>query len=204
VSTLRVPLFFFLLSTLIVVTWVQPYRNKPPIRSDGVGYHIWTHALLMLDFRFCQLAERAGAAGAISVRNPVTGICQNKYPPGVALLRLPFMAPFASRQLDGEPDKPLITAWEHRMSLGLGALALFLTALFCFWTLRRLEVSPGRHCSSRCSGRAPLLRTTTQLLPCVFGPAPRHPSVGAVHTLSKTWVECPRGGRSPGLASCSS
>ena len=143
VSTLRVPLFIVLLSTLIVVTWVQPYRNKPPIRSDGVGYHIWTHALLALDFRFCQLAERAGATGAISVKNSVTGICQNKYPPGVALLRLPFMAPFARRQFDADLGQPLITAWEHRISLALGALALFLTAIFCFWTLRRLEVSSG-------------------------------------------------------------
>ncbi len=141
--TLQLPLFLLLLLTLIVVTWVQPYRNKPPIRSDGVGYHIWTHALLTLDFRFCQLAERAGAQGAISARNSATGICHNKYPPGVALLRLPFMAPFASRQLDGEARKPLITAWEHRMSLALGSLALFLTALFSFWTLRRLDVSPG-------------------------------------------------------------
>jgi hypothetical protein len=63
--TLQLPLFLLLLLTLIVVTWVQPYRNKPPIRSDGVGYHIWTHALLTLDFSFCQLAERAGAQGAI-------------------------------------------------------------------------------------------------------------------------------------------
>jgi hypothetical protein len=142
-ATLRLPLFALLLAALIAATVLQPYRNKPPIRSDGVGYHIWTHALLGLDLRFCQLAERAGAAGAISVRNPVSGVCQNKYPPGVALLRLPFMAPFALGQLEADPGQPLITRWEHRMSLALGAAALLLTALFCFWTLRRLAVSPG-------------------------------------------------------------
>lgn len=141
-SVLRVPLFPFLLAALVVVTWFQPYRNKPPIRSDGVGYHIWTHALVTLDFRFCELAERVGPEGGVSVRNPVTGICQNKYPPGVALLRLPFMAPFATREFAANPGQPLITAWEHRISLALGALALFLTVLFCFWTLRALEVSP--------------------------------------------------------------
>lgn len=140
---LRFPLFALLAVVLIVVTWIQPYRNKPSIRSDGIGYHIWTHALLTLDFRFCRLAERAGATGMISARNPRTGICQNRYPPGVAILRLPFMAPFASRQLDIAPELPLITAWEHRMSLALGSCALFLTALFSFWTLGRLQVSPG-------------------------------------------------------------
>src|SRR5262245_796559 len=137
---LRFPLFVLLVPVLIVVTWVQPYRNKPPIRSDCVGHHIWTHAILMLDFRFCQLVERSGALGAIAVENRVTGVCLNKYPSGVALLRLPFMAPFARRRLDASPGQPFITPWEHRMSLALGALALLLIALLCFRILLRLGV----------------------------------------------------------------
>src|SRR5262245_57243792 len=138
---LRFPLFVLLVPVLIVVTWVQPYRNKPPIRSDCVGHHIWTHAILTLDFRFCQLVERAGAIGAIAVENRVTGVCLNKYPSGVAILRLTCMAPFARRQLDANPGQPFITPWEHRMSLALGALALLLIALLCFLTLQRLGVS---------------------------------------------------------------
>src|SRR5438132_500382 len=31
-----------------------PYANAPPIRSDGLGYHAWTRAILTWDFTFCR------------------------------------------------------------------------------------------------------------------------------------------------------
>ena len=37
---------------LVPVTLFQPYRNGPPIRSDGAGYHLWTRVLLEGDLSF--------------------------------------------------------------------------------------------------------------------------------------------------------
>ena len=119
-------------------TVATAYTPGPPIRSDGLGYHAWTRAILEGDLRFCQW-ESLQEVQAISVRNPEhPDRCGNKYPPGLALLRLPFMAPVAS--LDGDDLVPGDA--EHGVSLGLGVLSLGLTCFFLLATLRLLEIRP--------------------------------------------------------------
>lgn len=113
--------------------YAPPYVNSPPIRSDGEGYHAWTRAILNWDFRFCEWRGE----GFISHIDEARGVCQNKYPPGLALLRLPVMAFLAERQ----PASPrTFTPAEHTASLMLGALALWLTAALLAWTTRLLRL----------------------------------------------------------------
>jgi len=77
----------------IAVTVHVPYDNGPPIRSDGLGYHTWTRALLDGHLSFCPYLRRS-SPHAISAPQKKTGRCANRYPPGLALLRFPVMAPF--------------------------------------------------------------------------------------------------------------
>ena len=114
------------------------YRNGPEIRSDGVGYHAWTRAIVTRDFSFCEWA-RTGP-NFFSFSDPARGVCQNKYPVGLALLRLPVMAFL----VDLSPGAPLISDAEHRASAILSALALWITVALIAWTLSMLNVPPGR------------------------------------------------------------
>lgn len=79
----------------VAVTVHVPYVNAPPIRSDGLGYHAWTRALLDRDLSFCGSPELE-AVQAVSPPDPVTSRCADKYPPFLALLRFPVMAPFTA------------------------------------------------------------------------------------------------------------
>ncbi len=121
---------------LVPITAVAPYNNGPPIRSDGVGYHLWTRALLERDFTFCRFREMEETR-AISHRDPARGVCQNKYPPGVALLRFPVMAPLVDRSPDGE----FITPAEHLACLILSGIALVLVVALTLMSCRRLRIS---------------------------------------------------------------
>lgn len=114
------------------------YRNGPEIRSDGVGYHAWTRAIVERDFTFC--AWRAHGTPLFSYEDPVRGICQNKYPPGLALLRLPVMAFL----VDTSPGAPLISQAEQRAAGIIGAVALWCVAALCAWMLALLNVPAGR------------------------------------------------------------
>jgi hypothetical protein len=67
---------------LIAVTLREPFRNAPPIRHDGAGYHAWTRAIVEGDFSFCIWQ---GEANLISYVDRARAMCQNKYPPGLAL-----------------------------------------------------------------------------------------------------------------------
>lgn len=104
---------------LIPVTVWPPYTNGPPIRSDGVGYHMWTRALLERNFKFCQWKSELDKVGAISFVDLNRGVCQDKFPPGLALLRFPIMAPLVKSS-----NGPLISHSEHEASLFLGAIML--------------------------------------------------------------------------------
>jgi len=108
---------------LIPVTIWPPYTNGPPIRSDGVGYHLWTRALLQGNFTFCQWRSDLDQVAAISFVDTSRGVCQDKFPPGLALLRFPIMAPLIIKK-----NGPLISHSEHEASLILGAVML---ALIC-------------------------------------------------------------------------
>lgn len=78
----------------VIFTVNPPYGNAPPIRSDGLGYHAWTRAILDGHVSFCPYTE----IDYVGAREPPSSIgrCANKYPPGLALLRFPVMAPFTA------------------------------------------------------------------------------------------------------------
>src|SRR5262245_36831856 len=99
----------WLTAVLVPVTLLQPYRNRPTIRADGEGYHLWTYALLKGDLVFSWYhgdAPRVSLIGTDPSRNSYS--C--KYPPGLALLRLPFMIAV----VDPERGGPPFSDAEHR------------------------------------------------------------------------------------------
>jgi len=112
----------FFVAVCAVVTVVQPYDNGPPIRSDGLGYHAWTRAILDGRLTFCDYPELKRVDAATSVQ-PSTGRCADKYPPGLALLRFPVMWPFTALN-GGELRSGAEDAVNQLLSIVAGALAL--------------------------------------------------------------------------------
>ena len=131
-------------AALIPVTLWPPYTNAPPIRSDGLGYHIWTRALLEQDFSFCKYRWPLMQIGAISREDAGRGVCQNKFPPGLALIRFPVMAPLVDRT----PGALLVSKAEHQANLILSALVLLGICIFCLRSAQLLSVRPwSAHCA---------------------------------------------------------
>ena len=121
----------------VVLGWTnltRPYDNGPPIRSDGLGYHLWTHALLRGDLNFARYREAYSEADCFVPADPARGFWHNKYAPGVALIRLPVMALLADRT----SAVPAISDAEHWAVLAFGAVALLLTGWINLRTCRRL------------------------------------------------------------------
>jgi hypothetical protein len=96
------------LAVAVKVTVDPPYRNSPAIRSDGLGYQVWTEALLQGNLSFCPYKEVASFA--ISPQEPTTHRCANKYPPGLAILRFPLMAPFTAIAKGGITSRASLTS----------------------------------------------------------------------------------------------
>lgn len=120
--------------TVPITIW-HPYNNWPPIRADGLGYHLWTRAILKRDLSFCSDLQ-ASVPIAISYRDTRRGICLNRYPPGLALLRFPIMAPL----VDLRPGAPLVSPAEHWATLVTGGIALALVCLLALLSARLLSV----------------------------------------------------------------
>jgi hypothetical protein len=130
-----------ILALAIWVTVSTPYRASPPIRSDGLGYYAWTEAILQGNFDFCQWSGEPNFVRAISARNAThPARCENKYPPGLALLRLPLMAPFAAIAEHGDASRLTVGQTEETESQWLGVAALLATLLLLNATMRRLGV----------------------------------------------------------------
>ena len=127
-----------LLVVLVPVTLRPPYSNRPPIRSDGLGYHLWTRAVLDRDLSFCQYRDLLKGVGALSREDAARGICQNKFPPGLALLRFPVMAALVDRT----PGAPVVSTAEHQANLILSALALLGVCAVCLRSCLLLSVRP--------------------------------------------------------------
>lgn len=126
----------------IIAAWATlctPYNNGPAIRSDGVGHHAWTRALLDRDLSFCRWKGDTAYFG--SIEDPARGFCQDKYPPGLALLRFPVMAFLVDRT---DPDVKHITEGEHLASLIIGGVFLWLQGALMLWTAALLRLSPWR------------------------------------------------------------
>jgi len=105
----------------LIVTVDAPYTNSPPIRSDGLGHHAWTRALLDGHLSFCAYPELDEVR---AVSPPLqTDMCANKYPPGLALLRFPVMAPFTA-QNQGQLRSSAEDLVNQLFSLGAGVAAM--------------------------------------------------------------------------------
>lgn len=123
-----------LLLLLTLITISQPYNNSPPIRSDGIGYHIWVHAIKQRSVNFCEHKEILEPIGALSMVNKTKERCGNKYPPGVGIIQTPFTLPFVSKT-----SLQKYTATEHWIILSLGSLLLLGTILFSGYALQSLN-----------------------------------------------------------------
>jgi hypothetical protein len=135
------------LSLLAFITgWVSyyaPYNNGPAIRSDGTGYHLWTRALLDGDLSFCRWWDTPERP--FSVDGPRKAYCQNKFPPGVALIRFPVMAFLVDRS---DPNKLDITPAEHFASQVFGGAVLWLQAALLIWAATLSRLAPWRSCAA--------------------------------------------------------
>ncbi|HKP58379.1 MAG TPA: hypothetical protein VJV78_16755 [Polyangiales bacterium] len=123
------------------VSWYAPYNNGPAIRSDGTGYHLWTRALLDRDLSFCRWIHDPERPFSVEEQSPT--FCQNKYPPGLALMRLPIMAFLVDRS---DPAKLAITPEEHFASQLFGGAVLWLQAALLVWAATLLRLAPWRSC----------------------------------------------------------
>jgi hypothetical protein len=112
-------LVFVLVATAVAVE--HPYVNEPVIRSDGLGYHAWTRAILDGHVSFCEYRDLE-AVGAIT-RDPTTGRCPNKYAPGLAILRFPVMGPITALN-GGELRSAAEDHASEILSIVAGAIAL--------------------------------------------------------------------------------
>lgn len=129
-KTLR--FWVYLLGLLLLFTIVaQPYKNSPPIRSDGEGYHIWLAAFKTMDFNFCRFQKELAPSYSISYINKEKGVCGVKYPPGVALFQAPFtlMSPIPAKK------NRLFSDYSHYMILLLGSALLLATLWLTYQTL---------------------------------------------------------------------
>jgi hypothetical protein len=122
---------------VVVVTLLRPYKKHPAIYSDGVGYHLWTRAVLDRDLSFRRYAGREGTQNFL-LPAPRAGVYRNQFPPGVALLRLPVMVWLVGKACDG----PLVSRAEHTANLVLSALALVGTCFLCLRVGRLLGIEP--------------------------------------------------------------
>jgi len=123
----------------LLLCWVsvsRPYANTPDIRSDGVGYHIWVHGLAHGDLRFCDYRKLLDPVNAISSEDVDLQRCRVKYPPGVALLQLPFSLPW----LAVDPVATGFSVGENRVVLWGGAAMLLAIAAMMYSVLRRRGV----------------------------------------------------------------
>jgi hypothetical protein len=112
-------LLFVVVAGLVTIN--HPFENQPVIRSDGLGYHAWTRALLDRHVSFCEYQELQ-IVGAIT-RNSTTGRCANKYAPGLALMRFPVLGPITALN-GGELRSSAEDIASEVLSLIAGAVAV--------------------------------------------------------------------------------
>lgn len=121
-------------SCLAYFLYASQRPTLPPIiRGDGSGYHLWTRGLLTLDFRFC--SWRQLVPDYVFAREDLgRGVCQIKYPPGVAFIQLPMVA-IVLRHLRSAQT---ITPTEHWAVLAVSSLLLIAICMLITSTCERL------------------------------------------------------------------
>lgn len=127
-----------LLVLAVIVLIVTVFQPEPGIHSDGVGYHLSTYAILKGDLAFTWLPDNIGMDMFLIQPDVRRQRYLCKYPPGVALIRLPLMAFVVNRDRDGRPP---YSQGEHWMCLVASALALMTIAGLCLRVCERLGVS---------------------------------------------------------------
>jgi len=127
-------LFAILLGGVIAL---RPFNNAPDIRSDGVGYHAWAHAIANGDLSFCRYKPLLLPVAALSGESADGARCKNKYPPGVGLLQLVFSWPVLAKH----PNETGFSVGENRVVLWGGSVLLFATAAFACVLLTRRGVT---------------------------------------------------------------
>jgi hypothetical protein len=126
--------FAGLLALLGALAWATPgLFPSNSIRSDGEGYHAWTRALVTGDFSFC--AVPSGLEYMISHQDLERGVCQNKYPMGLALMRLPVMGLL----LDRSKPRWFISPAEHLANQAFGIGVLVAGALLTLYSAGRVN-----------------------------------------------------------------
>jgi nitrate reductase NapE component len=133
-----------LMVVLVPVLAAQPwhtYLNEPPIRSDALGYHLWIRAILDDNFDFCRFHIDTGTVVQFKRPTPTDPNhvrCGDQYPPGLALLQLPVMAPLA----DHGANPRIANQDENEAALWMGGAALLLTCVLVVAVARRLRIPP--------------------------------------------------------------
>ena len=114
--------------------------RRGPIRSDGLGYHVWTRLMLDGSVDACAYPELGQSLFTVpaSSSDPDGLRCIDKYPVGLAILRLPVMAPLVE-QPRGDP---LVTDDEHRAAYACALAALVATSAVVLRTAWRLRIRP--------------------------------------------------------------
>lgn len=121
---------------LVSLGFDLPYKPEFAIRSDGLGYHVWTYAILKGDLSFAWF-EGDPEAHSLHQPDPAVRRFTCKYPPGVALVRLPVMAWLADPTRNGPPYSPA----EYWTCQVLGAVVLVGVVVFGLLACRELGVS---------------------------------------------------------------
>jgi len=133
--------FLCLIAFIFLIIWtilMQPYNNGPAIRSDGVGYHLWAHAIASSNYTFCENKDALLSVGAISNISE-QNVCMNKYPPGVGLMQYLISLPFTQYILvDGQ-----FSEIDHLMVLYIGGGLLVASLLLIFFVLRLQDYNTG-------------------------------------------------------------
>jgi len=122
-------------AAVVAATVWTPYRAGPPIRDDGIGYHVWSYALWSGDWSFAGSERVPDEACALRPSAAFADRQVNRYPMGVGLVRLPAVV-----FLIGDGSLRTFTAAEHTVVLACGAAALLLTVGLMWRTLRAAGV----------------------------------------------------------------
>ena len=138
----------FILLFLVYAAVFTPYvQQEPHIRSDGVSYHIWTHAIKSGDFSFLRYETLLNPTHSCNGYHTIPYVGPNSsgglklkcfliHPFGVALIRLPLMIWFV------DPDNQSgFSRAEHQISQLSAIIALLLIIIVATKILRHHKIS---------------------------------------------------------------
>ncbi len=120
-----------------ILVLFEPSDPRQVIRSDGCGYHLWTYAILKGDLSF-QWFEGDPVHARLRPMDTEPRRYTCKYPPGIALIRLPAMYWF----VDVRNNSLTFSLAEHLVCHLFGALALVGIAVLGTLACRAEDLDP--------------------------------------------------------------